>query len=100
MGLYKYYDPVTGTRKPIKSGSIVNMDGTNEYTPDEVKEIDDKIGILSGTSGTKEKANKEDLDSHLADSMPHLFTDGIKDYRYGFSVVDGIVTFNFEEVVE
>lgn len=69
MGLYKYYDPVTGTRKPIKSGSIVNMDGTNEYTPDEVKEIDDKIGILSGTSGTKEKANKEDLDSHLADNI-------------------------------
>ena len=68
MGLYKYYDPVTGTRKPIKSGSIVNMDGTNEYTPDEVKEMDDKIGILSGTSGTKEKANKSDFDSHKEDN--------------------------------
>ena len=69
MGLYKYYDPVTGTRKPIKSGSIVNMDGTNEYTPDEVKEMDDKITILSGVSGTKEKANKEDLETHKADGM-------------------------------
>lgn len=35
MGLYKYYDPATGTRKPIKAGSIVNMDGTNEVTPDD-----------------------------------------------------------------
>ena len=69
MGLYKYYDPVTGTRKPIKSGSIVNMDGTNEYTPDEVKEMDDKITILSGVSGTKEKANKEDLETHKADDV-------------------------------
>ncbi len=47
MGLYKYPNPVTGQYEGIKSKSIVNMDGTNEYTPDDVKGMDDKIDILN-----------------------------------------------------
>ncbi len=43
---------------------------------------------------------KSELDSHKADYMPHRFADGDKIYKYGFSVINGIVTMNYEEVVE
>jgi hypothetical protein len=46
MGRAEYWDPVTQSRKPIKSGSIVNNSGL-EYTPDDVKAIDNKINNLS-----------------------------------------------------
>ena len=71
MGAYKYYNPSTQQWEIVKSKSIIKPDGCLEYTPDDIKDIDDKIDILSGTSGTKEKANKEDLDSHLADSTSY-----------------------------
>ena len=67
MGAYKFYNPSTEQWEIIKSKSIIKDDGSLEYTPDEVKEMDDKITILSGVSGTKEKANKEDLETHKAD---------------------------------
>ncbi|HHU60243.1 TPA: hypothetical protein GXZ34_04930, partial [bacterium] len=74
MGAYKYYNPSTQQWEIVKSKSIIKPDGSLEYTPDDIKDIDDKIDILSGTSGTKEKANKEDLDSHLADGASHSKT--------------------------
>lgn len=37
--------------------------------------------------------------AHLADTMPHRFTDGTTTYRWGLSVVNGVVMFNYEEVV-
>lgn len=46
MGAYKYYNPSTGKWEIIKSKSIVKPDGSLEYTPDDIKEIDDKIDIL------------------------------------------------------
>lgn len=39
------------------------------------------------------------LASHLADTMPHLFTDGTKTYKWGLKVVNGIVIMKYEEVV-
>ena len=56
MGRAEYFDPVSQSRKPIKSGSIVNDVGL-EYTPEDVKEIDDKIDILT-----------TDVETHLAES--------------------------------
>lgn len=40
------------------------------------------------------------VNSHLAESMPHKFigSDG-KTYRWGLSVVNGIPTMNYEEVI-
>ena len=43
MGRAEYFDPVSQSRKPIKSGSIVNNTGL-EYTPEDVKAIDDDLG--------------------------------------------------------
>lgn len=45
------------------------------------------------------KGLKEDATSHMNDSMPHQFKDGAKTYRYGLSVVSGVVTMNYEEVI-
>jgi len=42
---------------------------------------------------------QNELDAHLADTMPHKFTDGTTTYRWGLSVVNGVVMFNYEEVV-
>ncbi len=44
-------------------------------------------------------ASADDLAAHLADTMPHKFTDGATAYRWGLSVVGGVVMFNYEEVV-
>lgn len=40
----------------------------------------------------------DELASHKADSMPHQFTDGSKTYRWGLSVQNGALMFNYEEV--
>lgn len=40
-----------------------------------------------------------DLGLHIVDPMPHIFQDGGTDYKYGFSVVDGVLMFNYEELV-
>ena len=42
---------------------------------------------------------QESLDAHLSDDMPHKFIDGTKTYKWGLSVVNGVVTFNYEEVI-
>lgn len=78
MGAYKYYNPSTEQWEIIKSKSIIKDDGSLEYTPDDIKAIDNKVGILSGTSGTKEKANKEDLDDHKADTVHQGEIHGLK----------------------
>lgn len=43
-------------------------------------------------------ASQADLAAHLADNMPHLFTDGTKTYRWGLAVIDGVVNMIYEEV--
>lgn len=48
MGAYKYYNPSTGTWEIIKSKSIIKSDGSLEYTPDDIKGIDNKINNLKG----------------------------------------------------
>ena len=41
------------------------------------------------------------LNPHLQDTMPHLFADSVtgKTYKYGLSLENGVVMFNYEEVV-
>lgn len=56
MGAYKYYNPSTGTWEIIKSKSIIKPDGSLEYTPDDIKGIDDKINNLT-TIVNEHKAN-------------------------------------------
>lgn len=50
MGAYKYWNPATQKYEIIKSKSIVKEDGSLEYTPDDIKAMDDKIGILNDVS--------------------------------------------------
>lgn len=60
MGAYKYWNPATQKYEIIKSKSIVKEDGSLEYTPDDIKAIDNKVGILNGAGEAKEKADKAD----------------------------------------
>lgn len=48
-----------------------------------------------------EETVENKITSHLADNMPHQFTDSGTQttYKWGLSVVDGKVTFNYEEVI-
>ena len=92
MGAYKYYNPSTQQWEIVKSKSIIKPDGSLEYTPDDIKDIDDKIDILSGTSGTKEKANKEDLDSHLAEKATQEEFGHVKGDEETIFSVNGVLT--------
>ena len=38
------------------------------------------------------------VEAHKADYLPHLFQDGSKIYKWGLSVSNGVVMFNYEEV--
>lgn len=41
----------------------------------------------------------EDLATHMADTMPHQFTDGTTTYKWGLVMIDGVLNFVYEEVV-
>lgn len=43
MGAYKYYNPSTEQWEIIKSKSIIKDDGSLEYTPDDIKSIEDDL---------------------------------------------------------
>lgn len=44
-------------------------------------------------------ALSSDVAAHLADTMPHRFTDGGTTYRWGLAVIGGVVNMVYEEVV-
>ncbi len=43
MGAYKYYNPSTSEWEIVKSKSIIKPDGSLEYTPDDIKSIEDDL---------------------------------------------------------
>lgn len=43
MGAYKFYNPTTQQWEIIKSKSIIKDDGSLEYTPDDIKSIEDDL---------------------------------------------------------
>lgn len=48
---------------------------------------------------TELKAVSDDVAAHLAETAPHKFVDNGVTYRWGLSVVGGVLMFNYEEVV-
>ncbi len=71
MGVYKYLDPATGEWKIIKSKAIVKPDGSLEYDPDDIKEIEDRLDSIENDVGDVD--NK--FDAHKADKTnPHVVT--------------------------
>lgn len=40
-----------------------------------------------------------DMLAHHNDPMPHKFTDGVTTYKWGLSLVDGVLMFNYEEEI-
>ncbi len=78
MGRAEFYNPATGKREPIKAGSIVNSSGL-EYTPDQIKGIDNKIDNLSS-----------DVVSHQAEKASHgIYTDTVQsNVKYKLVVIN------------
>ncbi len=58
MGAYKYYNPSTQQWEIVKSKSIIKPDGSLEYAPDDIKNIDDKVGGL-----------ENDFNAHKSDDV-------------------------------
>lgn len=69
MGAYKYYNPSMQQWEIVKSKSIIKPDGSLEYTPDDIKNIDDKVGGL-----------ENDFNVHQADYAS--FKNNIEAIRY------------------
>jgi len=59
--------------------------------------LDDLAGV--GRTAETVKGVSDSLAEHQADTMPHRFVDGATTYKWGLSVVAGVVTMNYEEVV-
>lgn len=61
----------------------------------------DDVTPLSATNLNKMEQGIADAHAHLSETMPHIFVDSGdgKTYRYGLSAVNGVVNFNYEEVV-
>ena len=49
-------------------------------------------------AGNVRFADGTTVEAHKADYLPHLFQDGSKIYKWGLSVSNGVVMFNYEEV--
>lgn len=98
MGRAEFYNPATGKREPIKAGSIVNSSGL-EYTPDQIKGIDNKIDILS-SDVVAHKADKATQNKYghvkLSDIKTNI-TDDITGVEYKWGMENGLVY--LEEVV-
>jgi hypothetical protein len=64
---------------------------------------DNSIGEIKMAATMKKQiggvAEYDTVASHLTVSLPHIFSDGGTTYRYGFSVVEGVLTFNYEEAI-
>lgn len=72
-----------------------NADGTVTLTP--------KPGtvVQEGTPVNATNLNniEQGLSGHLEDYMPHKFTDGVKVFRWGFTIQDGEPGILYEEVL-
>ncbi len=88
------------------ANAIAAHGATSAATPNKII-IRDSNGRakVAAPSAYDDIARKQEVDvvgtnvnNHLIDTMPHRFTDGVTTYKYGFSVDNGVVMFNYEEV--
>jgi len=93
------YALVQGGYAKTEADRLVATDASSLQT--EITDNSDKIGILTGAGATAEKADKEYVDTHLAETMPHLIVDidNGKTYRHGRRFKDGGMQTIWEEVV-
>jgi hypothetical protein len=72
-----------------------------ELRPTEITYADEigTDGIITSEKFVEWNNKADILTTHLADLMPHRFTDNSKTYRWGFRIVDGSPQFIYEEVI-
>ena len=74
-----------------------------ELRPTELNYADDNgtDGIITSEKFVEwnNKVGQTEFDTHKSENMPHRFVDGVTIYRWGLSVVNGVIYFNYEEVV-
>jgi len=99
---------------PENPGDLAEADHVNQLYA-EVNAIGQDVGAHKSEfddhsgrheHGGADEINLEDLPgesaahkTHLSENMPHRFVDGVTIYRWGLSVVNGVIYFNYEEVV-
>lgn len=76
---------------------VRDMNALAEATDGAIKKAVDGVDLSQITQEIGKVDTK--LTQHLADSMPHKFTDGAKTYRWGFRTFNGEPQFIYEEVV-
>lgn len=84
-----------GAETPAGAQAKVNAHATNKSNPHTVTKS--QVGL--GNVDNIKQASKTEFDAHLAETMPHRYTDGTTAYRWGLKIVDGVVTMVYEEVV-
>ena len=97
MGAYKYYNPSTQKWEIVKSKSIIKPDGSLEYTPDDIKTLEDDLVSHKAESATiKHKAKEIGLEDiatnftavNVEGAMGELFTN----VSNGKDLVSGAIT--------
>ncbi len=108
---------ITGVLKTIDSAKLLSQwnsefdiqmniwsgifnDWFNTNTVAWTGDFDEWFNSIKGLLGTDPAGQlAQSIYDHERAPMPHRFVDGTTEYRWGFSVVNGVLTFNYEEVI-
>lgn len=82
-----------------KNGVVIGSGFTIDYGGGAVIFNPSLTGSDTVTASFTSTINTSGFNGHLLDDMPHLFMAGGKSYRWGLSVIDGVVNMVYEEVV-
>ncbi|AOT70694.1 hypothetical protein [Geosporobacter ferrireducens] len=82
---------------PASNGPFKIVDWTS-YFANRIKAIVGKGNWWDPPTKSMEQLSNE-VAAHKAETMPHRFVDNGTTYRWGLSVANGIVMFNYEEAV-
>ena len=81
-------------------GLSLTDDGRLEYHGKTIWRADnDGAGSGMDADTVRNRVLTDEVDAHVGETMPHRFVAGATTYRWGSSVVGGVVMFNYEEVV-
>lgn len=83
------YTDKYGLKKPEETDfySIQDQNENMDILDNLFTDIESKIGKTSN-----------DIDDHITEELPHVFTDDGTKYRWGLSVKNGVLMMNYEEV--
>lgn len=99
--------PKLGLKKPDLNDyvNVADLNDNADILDAAVSVLQDGTAIITNLETANKtlaggiNENKNNLATHLAESMPHQFTEGGKTYRWGFRIFEGKPQFIHEEVI-